>query len=150
LDFQKNCKAVLEDTALVAGWSPLGHAQLRYVKRCTLAGIVASRLIRNPDNLPLIEEKIVKNPETFHNIKMNKPVGEQKRRVDLKGVCSINISICLIHSSFDQNINKFQTPFLRKKLIVFYKKQKKSNLQTKEEYFGTPPIKISFVILQMI
>jgi hypothetical protein len=86
-NFAKNQTSILEDTTLVAGWKPLGNAQLRYVKKCAVASIVANRLIRNPNNLSIIESVIVNNPELFHNITLKKPTDLiNERRIELKGI----------------------------------------------------------------
>lgn len=62
--------AVLETTALVAGWVVGGRAQLRYVKAAAKGCIVASRLIapstEGLSNNPV--EEMLTRPELFHGI----------------------------------------------------------------------------------
>lgn len=67
---EKMVKAVLENTAFIAGWMPHHASQMRYVKTCVKKSIVCTRLIL-PDEQNLESnhvDSILTNSETFHNI----------------------------------------------------------------------------------
>lgn len=59
-DDEDKKKAVLENTAIVAGWAPLQRAQMRYVKDCAKRTIVANRLVTKETESPpvLMEEPL--------------------------------------------------------------------------------------------
>lgn len=68
-------KAVLEMTALVAGWKICGYSQMLYVKEVARATIVASRLVLPESEsgpVGVIDPALV-CPESFHGIKMLPP-----------------------------------------------------------------------------
>jgi 3-methyladenine DNA glycosylase AlkC len=68
-------KAILENTAFVAGWVPNQAAQLRYVKDCAKKTIISSRLILpTEENLDTnVIDTFLSTSEAFHNIKLVKP-----------------------------------------------------------------------------
>lgn len=68
-------RAVLENTAFVAGWVPNQAAQLRYVKTCAKKTIISSRLIlpvEENDEANVIEPLLMSS-EAFHNIRLSEP-----------------------------------------------------------------------------
>jgi hypothetical protein len=65
-------KAVLENTAFVAGWLPNQPAQLRYVSTCAKRTIVSSRLVLQDENNNVIDPHLT-NSETFHGITLKEP-----------------------------------------------------------------------------
>lgn len=68
-------KAVLENTAFVAGWVPNQAAQLAYVKTCAKKTIVASRLIMPVEENPSsnIIDSTLFSSEAFHGIQLSEP-----------------------------------------------------------------------------
>jgi hypothetical protein len=68
-------RAILENTAFVAGWVPNQPAQLRYVKECARKTIISSRLVIPSDtneNRSIIDPFLTSS-ETFHGIKLQDP-----------------------------------------------------------------------------
>ena len=66
-------KAVLENTAFVAGWIPNQAAQLRYVKESAKRTIVTSRLIlpnEEQDSNNVVDE-LLATSETFHHVTLS-------------------------------------------------------------------------------
>jgi hypothetical protein len=74
--------AVLEHTAYVAGWTPLGRAQMHYVKDSVKRTIVSNRLVggwgdlrgghgekTDSDPTPAVVEELLTEPRIFHSIR---------------------------------------------------------------------------------
>ncbi|KAH7822213.1 uncharacterized protein MONOS_13464 [Monocercomonoides exilis] len=73
--------AVLERTALIAGWVPFKLAQLEYIKKVARRAIVSSRLINEDEdgeNLAIMDDALL-GVEAFHGIAFEKK--EQKEKV---------------------------------------------------------------------
>ena len=69
-------KAILENTAFIAGWVPNQAAQLRYVKECGKKTIISSRLVMpTEENLETnIVDTFLSTSEAFHSIKLSEPI----------------------------------------------------------------------------
>lgn len=64
--------AVLESTAMVAGWAPMGNAQISYVEQSTRRAVVATRLILGDmERLPANPvEPVLTDIEAFHDVQL--------------------------------------------------------------------------------
>lgn len=64
-------KAILEATAFIAGWKVGGKAQLGYLKECSTASLVASRVVSASPGSRVDRALIA--PEVFHSITLKAP-----------------------------------------------------------------------------
>ncbi|KAH7825931.1 uncharacterized protein MONOS_9832 [Monocercomonoides exilis] len=91
--------AIMEKTALIAGWVPWRLAQMGYLKMVAKRTIVSSRLVSSSsssENVPLVDETLL-DVEAFHGISLEPPKPKEKE-IDV---------YAKFRSAVDERIRKF-------------------------------------------